>query len=117
MEIKELTKEELKKKLDAEEGFLLINVLSKASFDSLSIEGSKNADVHQPDFLEKMEKLTDGDKNKEIVVYCASFTCQASPSAARKLQEAGYENVYDYSGGLADWKEAGYPLEGDMITR
>lgn len=116
MKIKELTKEELKKKLDAKEDFLLINVLSKASFDISRIEASKHADVHQPYFLEKIEKLTAGDKNKEIVVYCASFTCQASPSAARKLDDAGYMNVYDYSGGLADWKEAGYQLEGDMIT-
>lgn len=115
MKIKELTREELKKKLDAKEDFLLINVLSKASFDSLRIEGSKHADVHQPDFLEKIEKLTVGDKNKEIIVYCASFTCQASPGAARKLDEGGYTNVYDYSGGLADWKEGGYSVEGSMV--
>lgn len=116
MEIKELTKEELKKKLDAKEGLLLINVLSKSSFDNLRIPGSKHADVHQSDFLEKMEKLTGGDKNKAIVVYCASFTCQASPAAARKLQDAGYTNVLDYTGGVADWKEAGFDLEGDMAN-
>lgn len=110
-----LTREQLKEKLDKKEDFLLVNVLSKASFDAIHIPGSKNVDVHQPDFLQNIEKLTGGDKDKEIVVYCASFTCQASPAAARKLDEAGYKNVYDFSGGVADWKDGGYQLEGSMV--
>ncbi len=50
-------------------------------------------------------------KDKEIVVYCASFECRASPAAARKLEELGYTRVLEYEGGLADWRDAGYPLE------
>lgn len=112
-----LTREELKDKLDNKEDFLLVNVLSEESFESLHIPGSKNVDVHKDDFLEKMEELTEGDKDKEVVVYCSSFSCQASPSAARKLTEAGYNDVADFEGGLADWKEAGYPLEGAMADK
>jgi rhodanese-related sulfurtransferase len=49
-------------------------------------------------------------KDKDIIVYCASFECHASPTAARKLEQLGYTRVIDYEGGLQDWKEAGYPL-------
>ncbi|MGH8680469.1 MAG: hypothetical protein ACREVP_03055 [Burkholderiales bacterium] len=33
------------------------------------------------------------DKSAEIVVYCASSTCQNSHIAARRLEQAGYANV------------------------
>jgi rhodanese-related sulfurtransferase len=45
-------------------------------------------------------------KNTEVVVYCASFDCNASEKAAKKLTELGYTNVIDFSGGKADWKAA-----------
>mgnify|MGYP003626742147 CR=1 FL=1 len=41
----------------------------------------------------------------EVVVYCANFDCPASTDAARKLDEAGFNNVYDYEGGTQDWME------------
>jgi len=116
MELKKVTHEQLKNKLDNKEDFLLINVLSKASFESARIPGSRHADVHEDDFLEKVEELTRGDKSKEIVVYCTSSTCQASPSAARKLVEADYKNVSHFEGGIIGWKEAGYELEGNMVN-
>jgi rhodanese-related sulfurtransferase len=27
----------------------------------------------------------------------------------------GFENVRRYAGGLQDWEEAGFPLEGDLV--
>ena len=42
---------------------------------------------------------------------CASFECHASPMAAKRLDQMGYKNVYDYEGGMKDWKGAGYPVE------
>lgn len=35
-----------------------------------------------------------------------------SPRAAARLETLGYEVVYDYVGGKADWGSAGLPLEG-----
>ena len=46
------------------------------------------------------------DKSAEIVVYCASKTCQNSHIAARVLAQIGYGNVAVYAGGKEDWKEA-----------
>lgn len=112
-----LTAEELKRKIDAKEDFLLVDVLSTASFESMHIPGSINIDVAQPDFLERVQQQTEGEKGKEIVLYCSSAACQSSPAAARKLTEAGFTNIYHYAGGLADWKDGGYVLEGAAVEK
>lgn len=49
-------------------------------------------------------------KSADIVVYCASATCQNSDIAARKLQSLGYQNVRLFRGGKAAWKDAGHTL-------
>ena len=51
------------------------------------------------------------DKAAEVVVYCASATCQNSHIAARILEQAGYASVAVYAGGKQDWSEAGGALE------
>ena len=51
------------------------------------------------------------DRDAEIVVYCASATCQNSHIAARVLEQMGYTNVSVYAGGKQDWSEAGLPIE------
>ena len=51
------------------------------------------------------------DMGAEIVVYCASSTCQNSHIAARTLQSLGYRDVAVYAGGKQDWSEAGLALE------
>ena len=48
------------------------------------------------------------DKNAEIVVYCAKTECPASEQAAEKLAEAGYTRVYDFTGGMQEWKDSGH---------
>src|ERR671934_1422095 len=35
-----------------------------------------------------------------------------SPRAASRLESLGFEHVYDYVGGKADWGSFGFPLEG-----
>jgi len=36
-----------------------------------------------------------------------------SPRAACRLEALGFQRVYDYTLGIADWKAAGLPVEGD----
>jgi CBS domain-containing protein len=36
-----------------------------------------------------------------------------SPRAACQLERFGFEKVYDYTAGIADWKAAGLPVEGE----
>jgi len=49
-------------------------------------------------------------KAQEVVVYCASATCQNSDIAARKLLSLGYQDVRVFRGGKAAWRDAGHPL-------
>jgi rhodanese-related sulfurtransferase len=103
--MKPLTRDELKKMNDAQhEDFVLINVLSRESFNEQHIRTSINIPVSDENFAQKVESVAGG-KDRKIVVYCASFECDASPKAAKKLEEAGFTQVYDYEGGTKDWFE------------
>ena len=37
--------------------------------------------------------------------------CPASPKAGQRMEELGYQNVFDYEAGKQDWQEAGLPIE------
>ena len=49
-------------------------------------------------------------RSVEIVLYCASSTCQNSHVAQRKLASLGYDNVRVFAGGKAAWQERGHSL-------
>ncbi len=102
-----ITREALKAMMEAGEDFVLVDVLSPDSYRKNHLPGAINIPVYEIE-TEAPKRLS---KSTKIVVYCASFECQASPTAAKKLEEMGFEQVIDFEGGLADWKEAGYPLE------
>ena len=53
------------------------------------------------------------DENQPIVVDCYDQACTASPTAAQKVDELGYRNVYDYEAG----KMEGGGLAGRAGTR
>jgi len=106
--MKTITTKELKEKIDSGEGFKLVDVLSKESFDSRHVPNSINIPGSEID--ERAPKELP-DKDEEIIVYCASSTCQASPNAAKKLEELGYKNVIDFEDGLAGWQDAGFNFE------
>lgn len=50
-------------------------------------------------------------KAAEIIVYCASDTCQNSHIAAATLTALGYTDVSVYAAGKKDWVEADLPLQ------
>lgn len=106
--VESISAKELKNRLESDEDFKLINVLSEESFNEEHIPGSRNIPTAKID--KKAEEELD--KSEEIIVYCASFQCGASPKAAQKLEEFGYKNVIDYEGGMKKWKEEGYPVKG-----
>lgn len=53
------------------------------------------------------------DLTTPIVTSCDGFTCPASAMAYEELNKIGYQNLYEYSGGISDWKARGMPTECD----
>ena len=39
----------------------------------------------------------------------------ASVALYQLLERNGYQNLRRFAGGLQEWQEAGYPLEGTMV--
>ncbi|MFB3883291.1 MAG: rhodanese-like domain-containing protein [Armatimonadota bacterium] len=102
-----LTREQLKAMIEAKEEFVLVDVRFAESYEAEHLPGAINMPVNEIEALAPGRLALDA----RIVVYCASFQCTASPTAAAALEGLGYRNVADFEGGLADWKEAGYPTE------
>jgi rhodanese-related sulfurtransferase len=105
--MKTISKEELKAKLDRGESFKLVMTMDPNAFEWAHIPGSININ----DMQEAVSKL---DLDEEVVIYCSSPFCNASFRAYYTLRSLGFKNLRRYSGGLQDWYEAGYPLEGKM---
>jgi rhodanese-related sulfurtransferase len=104
--MREISLEELRAKLDRGDQFKLVMTLSEWAFRMSHIPGSINISS-----LDQARELLD--PADEIVVYCSDAPCIASQAAYRYLVQMGYTDVRRFSGGLAAWQAAGYPLEGD----
>lgn len=107
--MKLISREELKEKLDRGDDFNLVMVLSEWAYRAKHIPGSINITSPQ----EALETLRPDD---QIVLYCSNPACPASPYAYELLTRNGYSNVRRYAGGIADWEEAGFPLDGEMVS-
>lgn len=105
--LKFTTMETLLEMLENKEKFKLVEVLAKEEYDKGHIPGAINIP------LEELEKLAKHKlkKTDAIVVYCSSYTCQASTKAARRLLDLGYSRTLDFKGGKRWWKHAGLELE------
>ncbi len=106
--IQETTVEEIKRRQDNGDNFLLIDVREKEEWDNGHIpnavhigKGIIERDIHN------VAKSMD----QEMVLYCGGG--YRSALAADNLQKMGYTNVLSMDGGMRGWKEAYYPVEVD----
>ncbi len=105
-QVKQVTLEELKRRLEAREPYVVVDVREKDETKAGFIPGA----VMLPrGFLEMQAEQKLSDKNARIVVYCAGGI--RSAFAAKALAELGYENVESANPGFVRWKDAGYPVE------
>ncbi len=96
-----------KESTDTAGKLVVVNVLSPDDYRDVHIKGS----ISVP-----LENLEDSAKNwskdARIVFYCANYMCTSSSYAAKKLTDLGFKDVFAYEGGVAEWKQKGFPLEG-----
>jgi rhodanese-related sulfurtransferase len=103
-----ISREELREKMDRNGNVAIVEVLGSAQYEQGHLPGALN--VPLGDQFDEVIQQAVADKDREVVVYCASKDCSASPKAARRMDGLGYTHVYDYEDGKADWSEAGLPL-------
>jgi len=102
-----ITLEDLLEIIANKENFKLVEVLTKEEYEQGHIPGALSLPLNELGYLAKKElKKTD-----TIVVYCASYSCQASTKAAKKLLDLGYSKTLDFKGGKRCWRHAGLELE------
>jgi len=108
--VTEITRDELKDRLDHPRKFVLMETLPVESYRQTHLPGAINLPPEQvralaPELLPR--------KDIEVIVYCARASCHASDRAAQELSDMGYSNVRRYVGGKEDWIRAGLPVVGE----
>lgn len=104
--VQKINHEQLQNKINLNSNLKVVNVLPQESFEKKHITNSMNIPLY--DIPKEAPKRLD--RNEEVVVYCADQACQASPKAAKKLEEISFTKVYDFEGGVDEWEKAGYPM-------
>ena len=112
--MKKLAASELKERLNDRKDLYLVNVLPPNAYEAKHIPGSVNVPLQDDSFLTRIDRIV-SDKDAEVVVYCANAECDASPKAAKKLEHAGFKNVYDFEGGVQEWEAKQLPLAGAAV--
>lgn len=105
--VEDITLEQLERKMEEKDDFVLVDVLSEDSFEEGHIPGAINIPLDRIG----AEAVEEFDRDQDIVVYCGSEECGASPKAAEKLEDLGFTNVSDFEAGLEGWKQGGHGLE------
>ena len=97
-EISEMSPHQLKRKIDAEEPFELIDVREPFEYEIARIDGAKLIPLG-----EISERLNELSGERPIVVHC--HTGKRSAQAVRLLQQRGFANVYNLEGGIDAWSD------------
>jgi rhodanese-related sulfurtransferase len=105
-----ISREELWAKLERGDDFKLLMVLSVNAYRDRHIPRS----LHYGTWQDALAAL---DPAEEIVVYCAGVYCAASIRFYSLLERRGYTRVRRYAGCVADWEDAGYPIERGLAEQ
>lgn len=105
--VKFISKEHLKRMMDNNERFILVDVRSTEDYNQGHIRGAKSLPLDE--IVAKASQMLKSSDN--IVVYCGSYVCMASTNAYKALNKLGYTSIHDYKGGIEEWNTAGFPVE------
>jgi len=94
----------LKKAIDANEDFILLDVRTNQEFEKGKIKGSINLPVDE--ITNRIEEIIP-DKSKKIYVYCLSGS--RSNLAVNEMVKLKYLNVFDVKNGLLAWRANNFP--------
>jgi rhodanese-related sulfurtransferase len=96
--MKDVTVEELKRMIDANEDFQLIDVREPSEFAAANLNGELIPLSSVPQNVDKVSKT------KKVIVHCRSG--KRSANAITFLENNhGYDNLYNLTGGILAWKD------------
>ncbi len=104
--IRETTVQEVKKRMDAGEKLLLVDVREESEVARGRIPGALHVGKG---VIERDIEKTIPDTDAEIILYCGGGF--RSALAAENLQRMGYKNAVSMDGGWKGWNENGYPTQ------
>ncbi len=96
----EVNKQQVKELLEEQSELSIIDVRTPEEYDSGHIQGAINVNYFSDAFTNRLNEM---DKQNTYLVYCQGGG--RSSMAAEKMVELGFEFIYHYSGGYADWNQ------------
>jgi rhodanese-related sulfurtransferase len=103
--VRETTVDDVKKRMDRGDQFVLVDVREESEFAKDHLPGAIHLGkgVIERDVEQKVP-----DTGTEMVLYCGGGF--RSALAADNLQKMGYTKVLSMDGGIREWREKRYPL-------
>lgn len=93
--MKEITVQELKEKIDNNEDFQLIDVREPFEYEMSNLDGEN---IPLAGIVIEASKIS---KDKPVIMQCRSGA--RSAAAVAQLEQLGYTNVYNLTGGILAW--------------
>ncbi len=104
--VRECTVDDVKKRLDRGDKFVLVDVREDSEWAADHLPGA----IHLgKGVIERDIENAVPDTNSELILYCGGGF--RSALAADNLQKMGYKNVISMDGGVRGWREKGYPMQ------
>ena len=101
MMIQEIDVAELKRRMDADDDYVLYDIRSEAEVVQGILPGSEHLAMHLIPL-----KMQDFPKDKEVILYCRSGA--RSYHACAYLQQQGITNAVNLRGGIISWAQNGF---------
>ena len=106
--VRETNVDEVKKRMDRGDKFLLVDVREESEYAKDHLPGA----IHLgKGVIERDVEARVSDLSAEMVLYCGGGF--RSALAADNLQKMGYSNVLSMDGGIRGWREKQFPLNND----
>lgn len=106
--IREIVADELKVRIEANDGFHLIDVREAHEFEAGHLPRARHL---CKGILERDIEAVVPNPEDEVILYCGGG--YRSALAADNLQKMGYRRVLSLAGGWREWTERGFPTTKD----
>ena len=88
-------------------GLIVLDIRTPEEFNEARLADAIMVDFYADDFTDRLDEL---DKDVPYVVYCR--TGSRTSEAVKTMKELGFLEVYEIDGGIANWYNQDFPIEG-----